>query len=160
MNPFAAWVSAKPVFIIWRGSDKSPIDPLHSEPASDFARSDAQKPATWLSWDIATAYAQSLGAGYGVGIVIHEGSGLLCVDIDGCITDGVVSELAKRLIREARAACPDVYVETSMSGKGIHIIGPYAGAPPPHSTKNKELHVELYTSARYIALTGVPCPPI
>lgn len=160
MNPFAAWVSAKPVFIIWRGSDKSPIDPLHSEPASDFARSDAQKPATWLSWDIATGYAQSLGAGYGVGIVIHEGSGLLCVDIDGCITDGVVSELAKRLIREARAACPDVYVETSMSGKGIHIIGPYAGAPPPHSTKNKELHVELYTSARYIALTGAPCPPI
>lgn len=160
MNPFAAWISAKPVFIIWRGSDKSPIDPLHSEPASDFARSDAQNPATWLSWDIATAYAQSLGAGYGVGIVIHAGSGLLCVDIDGCITDGVVSELGARLVREARAACPDVYVETSMSGKGIHIIGPYRGEPPPHSTKNKELHVELYTSARYIALTGRPCPQI
>jgi primase-polymerase (primpol)-like protein len=154
LNPFAAWISAKPVFIIWRGSDKSPIDPLHPNPASPEACSNAQNPATWLSWEVATAYAQSLGAGYGVGIVIHEGSGLLCVDIDGCIADGTISELGARLVREAHAACPDVYVETSMSGKGIHIIGPYAGTPPPHSTKNKELHVELYTSARYIALTG------
>lgn len=160
MNPFAAWISAKPVFIIWRGSDKSPIDPLHPEPTTDFARSDAQKPATWLSWDIATAYAQSLGEGYGVGIVIHAGSGLLCVDIDGCVTDGVVSELGTRLVREARATYPDVYVEFSMSGRGIHIIGPYRGDPPAHSTKNKELHVELYTSARYIALTGKLCPLI
>jgi primase-polymerase (primpol)-like protein len=154
VNPFAAWISAKPVFIIWRGSDKSPIDPLHSETASDFARSDAQNPATWLSWDIATAYAQSLGAGYGVGIVIHEGSGLLCVDIDGCITDGQLSTLAKTVIKDAYTASPDAYVEISMSGKGVHIIGPYEGEPPPHSTKNQELHMELYTSRRYIALTG------
>jgi primase-polymerase (primpol)-like protein len=163
LNPFAAWISAKPVFIIWRGSDKSPIDPLHRDPQSSGlggAGSNAQNPATWLTWEIANAYAQSLGDGYGVGIVIHEGSGLLCVDIDGCITDGVVSELGTRLVREARAACPDTYVEVSMSGRGIHIIGPYKGVPPPHSTKNKELHVELYTSARYIALTGKPCPQI
>lgn len=146
------------MFIIWRGSDKSPIDPLHPEPASGFARSDAQNSATWLPWEIATAYAQSLGAGYGVGVVIHEGSGLLCMDIDGCVVDGVVSDLAKRFISEARAACPEVYVELSMSGRGVHIIGPYRGAAPSHSTKNQELHVELYTSRRYIALTGVPCP--
>lgn len=159
MSPFAAWTD-KPIYIVWRGSDKSPIDPLHSDPASDYARSDAQNPATWLPWDIATAYAQSLGSGYGVGVVIHEGCGLLCVDIDGCIEGGVVSELATRLVREARAACPDVYTEVSMSGRGIHIIGPYAGAPPPHSTKNQEIHCELYTSKRYIALTGVPCPQL
>ncbi len=160
MNPFAAWISAKPVFIIWRGSDKSPIDPLHSDPTSDYARSDGQNPATWLPWEVASAYAASLGAGYGVGIVIHAGSGLLCVDIDGCITDGVVSELGARLVREARAMCPDVYVEISMSGRGIHIIGPFSGLPPPHSTKNSQLHIELYTQKRFIALTGKPCPQI
>lgn len=159
MNPFARW-SAVPAFIVWRGSDKSPIDPLHSQPESDYARSDAQNPATWLAWDVAVAYAQSLGAGYGVGIVIHAGSGLLCVDIDGCITGGSISELGVRLVREARTACPDVYVEFSMSGTGIHIIGPYRGEPPLHSTKNKQLHAELYTSARYIALTGNLCPAI
>jgi primase-polymerase (primpol)-like protein len=154
LNPFAAWISAKPVFIIWRGSDKSPIDPLHSDPTSDYARSDGQNPATWLSWEVASAYAASLGAGYGVGIVIHEGSGLLCVDIDGCIVDGVLSDLAKKTIKDAYTACPDAYVEISMSGKGVHIIGPYTGAPPPHSTKNQQLHMELYTQRRYIALTG------
>jgi primase-polymerase (primpol)-like protein len=160
MNPFAAWVSAKPIFIIWRGSDKSPIDPLHADPTSGAACSNAQDPATWLSWEIASAYAQSLGAGYGVGIVIHEGSGLLCVDIDGCMIEGHMSELAVRLIREARTFCPEVYVEFSMSGKGVHVIGPYSGAAPLHSTKNKELHLELYTAARYIALTGDMCPAI
>jgi primase-polymerase (primpol)-like protein len=148
------------MFIIWRGSDKSPIDPLHADPTSDYARSDAQNPATWLSWEVAVAYAQSLGAGYGVGIVIHEGCGLLCVDIDGCILAGQLSDIAKKLISDAREACPDAYIETSMSGRGIHIIGPFSGAPPPHSTKNQELHIELYSKSRYIALTGDIWPAI
>lgn len=159
MSPFAAWTD-KPIYIVWRGSDKSPIDPLHPEPTTDFARSDAQNPATWLPFAVAQAYADSLGAGYGVGIVIHEGCGLLCVDIDGCNVDGVLSDFAAGMIREARRQCPDVYVEFSMSGRGVHIIGPYEGSPPPHSTKNKELHCELYTSKRYIALTGNLCPAV
>ncbi len=153
MNPFARW-SATPAFIIWRGSDKSPIDPLHAEPETYRACSNAQNPATWLSWELATAYAQSLGAGYGVGIVIHEGCGLLCVDVDHCIADGMLSGLAVDMIRQARSQCPDAYVEISMSGTGVHIIGPYRGAAPEHRSKNKELKMELYTAARYIALTG------
>lgn len=153
MNPFAVW-TATPAFIIWRGSDKSPIDPLHAAPSTSFANSDAQDSNTWLPWEVAQAYAQSLGAGYGVGIVIHAKSGLLCVDIDGCITDGQLSELAKTVIKDAFKCYADSYVEISMSGRGVHIIGPYEGEPPTHSTKNKELHMELYTSQRYIALTG------
>lgn len=148
------------MFVNWRSSDKSPIDALHPEPASDYARSDAQNPATWLSYEVAQAYADSLGSRYGVGIVLHEGCGLLCVDIDGCIEPAGMSPLAVQLIRDARRHCPDVYVEISMSGRGIHIIGPYSGAPSPHSTKNQEHHIELYTSKRYIALTGVLCPLI
>jgi primase-polymerase (primpol)-like protein len=148
------------MFIIWRGSDKSPIDPLHADPASRAACLDAQPPRNWLSWDIAQAYAQSLGAGYGVGVVLHDGCGLLCVDIDKCMVEGVASPVATKLVREARRLCPDVYVEISMSGRGIHIIGPFSGDPPLHSTKNQEHHIELYHRARYIALTGVPCPLI
>lgn len=153
MSPFHAW-NDKHIYIVWRGSDKSPINPLHSAPESDFARSNAQDSATWLSWELASEYARALGPGYGVGVVIHEGSGLLCVDLDKCIHEGIVSELAVRLVREARRACPAVYVEFSMSGKGLHIIGPYSGAPPDHRNKNKELKMELYSRERYIALTG------
>jgi hypothetical protein len=153
VNPFRAWISDKPSFIIWRGSDKSPIDPLHSAPQSDFACSDAQNPATWLPWDIAAEYARVLGPGYGVGIVIQPG--ILCVDIDGCIdADGQLTPIARTLIADAVRLCPDAYVELSMSGKGVHIIGPYTGAAPLHSTKNHEHHLELYTAKRYIALTG------
>ena len=148
------------MFIVWRGSDKSPIDPLHADPKSDYARSNAQDPATWLPYEVAAEYAHALGAGYGVGIVIREGCGLLCVDIDGCIGPAGMSPLAVKLIREAREHCPDVYVEISMSGRGVHIIGPYSGEPPPHSTKNQEHHLELYTRLRYIALTGVVCKEI
>jgi primase-polymerase (primpol)-like protein len=154
VSPFHAW-NDKPIYIIWRGSDKSPIDPLHSDPASDFARSNAQDPATWLSWELAIEYARALGPGYGAGIVLHEGCGLLCVDLDGCFSeDGVPSPFAAGIVRDVRALCPDVYVEVSMSGRGLHIIGPYSGPAPPHRNKNKELHAELYTAARYIALTG------
>ena len=149
MSPFHAW-NDKPIYIVWRGSDKSPIDPLHPALVS----SNAQDPATWLPWELATEYVRALGAGYGVGVVIHEGSGLLCVDLDKCIEDGAVSGLAVSMVREARRMCPDVYVEYSMSGKGLHIIGPYSGPPPPHRNKNKELKIELYSKERYIALTG------
>ncbi len=160
MNPFAAWTSDKPMFVVWRSSDKSPINPLHTDPASGYALSDAQNPDTWLRHEVASEYARALGPGYGVGVVIHEGCGLLCVDIDGCIGPGGLSPLAVQFIRDARKCCPDAYVEVSMSGRGIHIIGPFSGTAPAHSTKNKEIHAELYTKKRYIALTGVPCPPI
>lgn len=156
MNPFKAWVSDTPMFIVWRGTDKSPVDPLRPD-----IRSNAQDRATWLQYDVAAEYARSLGAGYGVGVVLHDGCGLLCVDIDGCVdADRRLSPIALQLIRDARRHCPDCYVELSMSGRGVHIIGPYRGEPPPHSTKNQEHGIELYTTRRYIALTGVPCPPI
>jgi primase-polymerase (primpol)-like protein len=142
------------MYIVWRGADKSPVDPLHADPASEYACLNAQNSANWLPYEMAVEYARSLGPGYGVGIVLHAGCGLLCVDLDGCISDGVPTPFAAQTIREAREHCPDVYVEVSMSGRGIHIIGPYSGEPPQHKNKNKDLHAELYTAERYIALTG------
>jgi len=142
------------MFIVWRASDKSPIDPLHPAPASDFARSNAQDSSTWLHFDVAQAYADGIGQGYGVGLVLHAGCGLFCVDLDGCLAGDIPTPFAAQMVRDARAQLPDVYVEVSMSGRGLHIIGPYSGEPPPHSTKNKALHVELYTKSRYVALTG------
>jgi len=60
-------------------------------------------------------------------------------------------------------------VEVSNSGTGLHIWGRWA-APAPHGKKRVDIHVELYTSGRFIALgdparvTGaiadVDCPAI
>lgn len=142
------------MYIVWRGSDKSPVNALHPDPASDFARVTAQDRSAWLSYDVAAAYAKSLGPGYGVGVVLHPEAKLMCIDFDGCLVDGVLSPLAKEIIRKAFAAFPETYVEISMSGRGVHVIAPYDGEPPPHSTKNLECHFELYHERRYIALTG------
>lgn len=137
-------------FIIYRASDKSPINPAHADPTSSWANSDAQNPATWLVPDEAMAWVATLGPGYGVGFVLRPEYGVFCVDIDGALVDGQWSPLATAFLTRF-AGC---YVEVSMSGRGLHIFGSYTGAPPVHKTKNISLHIELYTDLRYIALTG------
>ena len=127
------------------GTDKIPIDP-----ATGY-NSDAQDAATWMLPSVALGWATAYGAGFGVGIVIHEDSKLFCLDIDGGVAaDGTLSPIARKLVTEF-AGC---YIEYSQSGRGFHIIGSYEGDPPAHSTKNKAEHIELYTSRRFIALTG------
>lgn len=137
-------------FIIYRASDKSPVNPAHADPASTWASSDAQNPDTWLTSDEAMAWAATLGAGYGVGIVLRPEYGLFCVDIDGAWDGAAWSPLAQAFLTRF-AGC---YAEVSMSGTGLHIFGTYTGLPPVHMTKNVGLHIELYTDLRYIALTG------
>lgn len=155
MNPLYDALASRRMFILYKlvplatgGTDKVPIDPATGE------NSNAQDSATWMLPSIAIAWAASYGAGYGVGIVIHEGSKLFCVDIDGGVApDGALSPIALKLVREF-AGC---YIEYSQSGRGLHIIGTFSGDPPVHSTKNKEHHIELYTKLRFIALTGNLC---
>lgn len=129
-------------------TDKIPIDGVTGY------NSNAQNPATWLTPDVAQVLAAEWApvykAGTGVGIVIYQGSQLFCVDIDGCIVDGVVSPLAHTIV----ARFPGAVVEISASGKGLHIFGMYQGIIPPHRTKNTAHHIELYAKERFIALTG------
>ena len=142
-------------FIIYRKADKTPVDPLHADPSSPAANSNAQDPATHLILPYAMSYQASLGAGFGVGIVITEGSQLFAIDLDGCITPaGILTQPAHTIVQQYRGL--GAYVERSMSGRGVHIIGSYAGPAPDHVCKNTKLHFELYSKARYIALTGDP----
>lgn len=126
------------------GTDKVPVNPATGE------NSNAQDTSTWMLPSVAAGWAAYYGAGFGVGIVIYEGSGLFCLDLDSAKETGVLSETDKKLVREF-AGC---YIEYSQSGKSLHIIGSYTGDPPTHSTKNKAEHIELYTKLRFIALTG------
>jgi putative DNA primase/helicase len=151
VNPLLAALGARRQFVVYKlvplpdgRTDKVPVDPAAGR------NSDAQNPATWLTPVVAQAGALALGAGHGVGIVIFEGCGLFCIDIDnGIDADGSLSVLAAKLVSDY-AGC---YVERSQSGKGLHIIASYVGEPPAHSTKNTDLHIELYTRRRFIALT-------
>lgn len=108
---------------------------------------DAHDPAVWTDADTAAATADAWGCG--VGFVFTEALGLWFLDIDNCLTDaGTWSELAVQLL----GALPGCAVEVSASGRGLHVFG--SGALPPHATRDTGRGLELYHTARFVALTG------
>lgn len=95
----------------------------------------------------AVAAASALGESYRPAVIL-TGDGRFCVDIDGALqADNTWSPLALELCTTF-AGC---YVEVSNSGKGLHIFG-YSPSIPEHACKNIPLHIELYTSDRFICL--------
>ena len=128
-------------FIIHR--NKVPINPETLLP------SDPHSPSNWMDAATAEYMAGLLGPEYGVGFVLTEADPFFFLDIDSCLTPANTwSELALLML----AIFPGAYVEVSRSGRGLHIIG--TGSCPPHGCKNTALGMELYTSKRYVALTG------
>lgn len=144
-------------FIVYRlvpqadGSlDKVPTSPYTAK------NCDPHDPREWMLPDEAVMWAEQMGSGFGVGVVISEsitlpnGSKLFCLDIDKC-RDG------ERWLPHAAAFCarfPGALVECSVSGNGLHVFGCYTGERPEHGVKNKVYKIELYTRLRFIAITG------
>lgn len=122
--------------------DKFPLNPDTLEV------SDAHDPKNWLSGEIALNTSNALGDEYGIGFVFTEDLDLFFIDIDGCVTDGMWSPVAKTLMERFNGCL----IEVSHSQKGLHIVGKYSGAEPDHGCKNIPLGLELYTSGRFMAL--------
>lgn len=126
-------------------TDKFPINSVTGH------KHDAHDPTIWLSADEATA-AQAARPTAGIGFVFTDNDPLFFLDLDDCLgADGQWSPLATQLC-DYLAGC---FIEVSLSGSGLHIIGA-ATAVPPHSCKYKtpDCDVDLYTEARFVALTG------
>lgn len=101
-------------------------------------------PRTW------TTYAKASASTVGVGVGIVLGDGLGCIDLDGCIVDGVVAPWAQAIVDEHRAEA--ALVERSMSGRGLHIF--LAMDEGPGSRIRDGRNIETYSRGRYIAVTG------
>ena len=97
-------------------------------------------PATWSTFD----RAKDSGVGDGLGFVLN-GDGIACIDLDHCITDGVLAPWAQSIVDQ----CRGTYIEVSLSGTGLHIFG-YANV----GTGRNLGGVEVYDRGRYIAVTG------
>lgn len=111
----------------------------------------AQDPANWTSAAAALAMAptQDRGHGSGAGFVFTANDPFFFLDIDGALTEaGTWSPLAVSLCERFTGAA----VEVSHSGRGLHVFG--RTAPLEHGTRNTPHHLELYTSGRFVALTG------
>lgn len=112
----------------------------------------AQDPAYWCSASVAIAAAPrwDRGHGCGAGFVFTDADPFFFLDIDKCLLpDGQWSPLAQELCARLGYAAQEV----SHSGAGLHIFGTLTRAME-HACRNTPLGLELYTSGRFVALTG------
>lgn len=136
------WV---PVLLTWDAAknkhNKLPCDPRTGLP------SDAHLPSNWLTYQAALRLTAGWGPTYTIGFVLTDRDDVFCVDIDHALTPTGWSPLAQRIA----SSLPGCYIETSLSGNGLHVWGRYA-SPPPHRKKRVDLDVECYTTRRFIAI--------
>src|ERR1017187_2244626 len=101
-------------------------------------------PSTWLSFEEALHQARKPSYG-GIGIVLSEATGIMGIDFDHCIVDGVLDPEV-----EGWVAKLNTYTELSFSGEGLHSLA-YGKLPWKANRSGK---VEMYTDARFFVVTG------
>lgn len=146
---------ALPRWVTWRAEGQpgeAPRKVPHDAKALS-ARASTTDPATWATFSEAqAAYLEREGepdAFTGVGIVL-DGDGLAGVDIDHCVTDGKPDPAALALLDSLGAA----YVEVSPSGTGLRAFGYAERLERGAKGKANGLDVELYSTGRYLTMTG------
>lgn len=109
----------------------------------------AHDPSNWGAFGDVDESNYAHGPDQGIGFVITKNAGFWFLDVDNCITpEGAWSPIALQMF----AAFPNVAIELSQSGKGLHFFG--HGPAPEHRKRNKEWNIEFYTEQRFAALTG------
>jgi primase-polymerase (primpol)-like protein len=120
---------------------KVPLNPLGYKASID-------KPGTWSNFQSCQEAINNC-IGHVPGLAITADYNIGCIDLDHCIKDGgSFTPVANRYIEKFRNKA---YIETSISGKGLHILFWYTGKKYP---AHPEPGVELYTDGRFIAITG------
>ncbi len=111
------------------------------------AEASSTDPATWCSFGEAVSAARADRRLAGVGVVLHEGAGVICVDLDKC-RDPATGEVAPWALEEVAGLRS--FTEVSQSGTGLHVF--LRGKLPPEGRKRGDR--EVYETGRYIAVTG------
>jgi hypothetical protein len=101
-------------------------------------------PACWATYQDAANSPHGDGLGF-----VLNGDGVVCIDLDDCVIDGVPNTLARELI----FSLPRTYVEFSPSGRGLHIWG-FAALDAGRKFMRNGLKVEVYPNGRYLTVTG------
>jgi putative DNA primase/helicase len=108
-------------------------------------------PRTFLTFKLAVALTRGRKPADGIGWVFTEGDPFVGIDLDACVSDGVVAPAAQKLIDDL-----DSYTEVSPSGNGVHVfvLGEW-----PESARNRTVgawggSLEAYDRARYFTVSG------
>lgn len=82
--------------------------------------------------------------------IVLAGDGLAVIDLDDCLDEhGQPAAWARNIL----AAVPNTWVERSRSGRGLHIWG-HGHIPRGRRLRDGVRKVELYSSGRFVAVTG------
>lgn len=120
-----------------RADHKRPIQP------AGFSASTTE-PSTWTTFE-----AVQEGAGDGFGFML--GGGVVCIDLDDALDlDGEITGSAQAVLD----ACPGAWVETSLSGTGLHIFGAGFETAGRKLVASDGTGIELYSRERFIRMTG------
>lgn len=132
-----------PRWVVWKGP-KVP----YCATASD-SKASVTAPSTWATFEQSqTAFKK--GSYLGVGFVL-SGDGIVGVDLDKCVHAGEPEPAALALLN--RIGCK--YIELSPSGTGLRGFG-YGDNIKGRRGQLDGVNVELYTSKRYLTVTGRP----
>ena len=118
------------------------------EPTRPNSKANVTDPYSWGSFDQADA-AYCEGGWNGVGFVL-TGNGIAGVDLDNCVIDGIPKPEAMNLLADLDAA----YIEFSPSENGLRAFGFAKNLDKGVIGQLDGLSVELYTSGRYLTVTG------
>lgn len=110
-------------------------------------RASPTDPATWTDYHTAVSYATEHDLG--VGFAFTADDPFFFVDVDDCYTDTTGwSPIAVELCQRLSGA----FMEASVSGKGLHIIG--IGKRPDGYMVKAPIGFDVYEWGRWVALTG------
>ncbi len=137
------WIAVRTRYNEERGRyDKYLINPHTGK----FAESD--NPETWTSFDDACKFARENGCD-AVAYALDGKGGIACIDLDSCVDEkGNYSPFAQEVLN----TCGKTYIETSLSGKGLHIFGTTDGMDVRTFSKDGEM--EFYQKSHFISMTG------
>lgn len=110
---------------------------------------DAHNPANWVT------AAEAAASTYGIAFVFTPDDPFFFIDLDHAVDKSSGSPQWSALAQWAMATLPGAAVEISHSGEGLHLFGSGAGVlPREHRCRRKGFNLEIYSSWRFVALTG------
>ena len=147
----AQWVG----FTLTEEGQKLPIDP---KPKAFCSPASIADPTTWGTFEQAVNLVKH-NLAIAIGYAMIKEDGLIFLDLD-CHTDGCgTDEEKQKLIKHYNSLCKDIgrfetYQETSLSGKGVHLLAKGSLSEGLSRGKSIDEPIEMYDDKRFIIVTG------
>jgi putative DNA primase/helicase len=138
-----------PHWILWR-SEKRDGKPTKVPYQINGEMAQSNNKRTWSTFPTIIKFFEK-GDYDGIGFMFSKDDPFIGIDIDHCVSEGALTELAEDVIETVQS-----YTEYSPSGEGIHIItkGKLPLKGPGTGRKNPSLGLEVYRHGRYFTFTG------